>query len=358
MKLFKISTLLLLTLFLNRDINAMNLNILCWNGYAQDAHVDEFKVLIKNKYKIELHVKVTNASNPADFFEMIKEKKVDLISPAHNIAKSKQWPLIVEKLVLPINIGNIPNYSDLIAPLQKPHYISVFDDIYGVPIVYGVYGLYYNADIVIEAPTSWNVFWDKKYKDKYSISADYAEANAYITSLALNSSAENINHFDVAQFVQIREKYIDLVENANNYWQGVDEVHNLKGMAIATGWGFSIQALRSMGENWKLASPKEGTTGWIDNWMIGYSLANKPLKKRIAEEWINFSISPKIQAHYVTSIGQSPVNHKAATYLSKKQIKEYRLDNPNFIKTDIILWPTLVEKDQKAINAIQYKRKK
>jgi len=333
---------------------AMNLNILCWEGYAEKENVAEFQLFIKTKYKINLKMNVKSVSSPSEFYTQIKEKKVDIISPAHNIAKSKQWPLIFDKLVLPINIDNIPNYKDIIDPLQRPHYISVFDDIYGVAIVYGVYGLYYNSDIVDQVPTSWNIFWDPKYKNKYSISSSYAEANVYITSLAMDGKKNNLNHFNVQSFIKMRQKYIKLISNANNFWRGIDKVDNLRGMSIATGWGFSIDDLRKIGENWKLAQPKEGTTGWIDNWMIGHSLKNKPMKKLIAEEWINYTLSPKNQASYVDKIGQSPVNNKASKYLTAQQVKEFHLDDPSFFKTNIILWPTLIDRDQKAINSIPY----
>ncbi len=137
------------------------LRILCWEGYAPGTHTKQFEQFIKNRYDIDLKVVVKDVSDPKEFFYEIRAKNVDLISPAHNIPKSHQWNLIRGKLVLPINLENIPNYQYIIPALKKAEYITQDDKIYGVPIVYGPYGLAYNTSLVKKEPKSWNVFWEK-----------------------------------------------------------------------------------------------------------------------------------------------------------------------------------------------------
>jgi len=347
-----IVVLLLFVFLYANNSHALELNILCWEGYVNEKHITEFSKIIEGKYKVDIHLNVINVTDPGQFYNMVLFKKADLISPAHNIPKSEQWPLIPNGLVIPIDIENIPNYKNIISPLQKAHHISVFDDIYGVPIVYGLYGLYYNVDKVSKIPDSWTVFWEPQYKNKYSVSINYMEANAYISGLSMGFSKDNISQFGVADILRIKKRLWELMNNANNFWQGVDKADNLKGMSIATGWGFAISELNKAGEQWKVAYPKEGTTGWIDNWMIGYSLQDKPLLKRIAEEWINYSLSPEVQAAYATELSQFPVNMKAGQYLTEQQIKSFHLNQPDFIKKEIIIWPELVSKEQKLIRSV------
>ena len=183
------------------------------------------------------------------------------------------------------------------------------------------------------------------------------EANAYISGLASGFSRNKMNQFNRQKILQIRTKLEYLMKNANNLWHGVDKVENLQNVSIATGWGFSISRLNQDGEKWRIAYPQEGTTGWIDNWLIGYSLKNKPLLKQLAEEWINNSLDPKVQAHYSKTLGQFPVNSAAKKYLSDQEIKKYHLNDPNFIKNEIILWPTLIPKEQSLIRSIGLSQK-
>lgn len=336
----------ILALSFYSSIHSQELKILCWEGYASEEYLVKFKELIKQKYNIDLRITVNDVSDPYEFYDKIRSKEVDLISPAQNIPKSDQWNFIKKKLVVPINLDNIPNYKDIIPALKKTHYISVFDNVYGVPIVYGPYGLAYNTNIIKEEPKSWNILWDPRYKNKYSVSSDYHEANIYISALALGYDPNIIFNYNDINTIKLREKLKNLAVNANNFWVGVDSAEKLRGLALATAWGFSFPELQRKGDVWKMAQPKEGVTGWVDNWMIGYSLKSNPELKRIAEEWINFSIGPFVQVGYVRNIAQFPVNLKIKNLLTEKEVKNFHLDDPNYFKNNLILWQPLRRRDQ------------
>ncbi len=337
---------LLLLLFLSFDVLSQTLKILCWQGYATKEYVEDFEKLIKKKYKIDLKVIVKDVSDPQEFYDALRGRNADLISPAHNIPKSYQWPLIQFNLTLPINLKNIPNYKNIIPSLKKSYFVSDYKNTYGVPIVYGSYGLLYNTKFFKKAPKSWNIFWDPRWKGKYSISSDYFEANIYIALLSLGVPAKYLFDINSADNQDVKKRLIRLARNSSSFWKGVDNAKDLKGLAFATGWGFSIPELNKEGEVWKMATPKEGTSGWVDHWMIGHSLKNKPKLKRIAEEWINYSISPKIQAKYVRNIAQFPVNTKVKNLLTKKEIDTFHINEPDYIKKNLILWKVLSKREQ------------
>jgi len=318
------------------------LRILCWEGYAPEEHIEKFELFIKNKYDVNLNVKVTYASEIHEFFDQIRGQKTDLISPAHNLPKSKKWNFISGNVVLPLNLDNIPNYKNIIPSLKKADYITDNGKIYGAPIVYGIYGLAYNTHFFEQAPTSWDILWNKKYAGNYAISSDYYEANIYIT--ALTELPNNDALFDYEQLKNnkmVHKKLKQLAENSSRFWKGIDKVDDLKGLAIATAWGFSFTELNKQGEQWKFARPKEGTTGWIDNWLIGYSLKNKPQMKLIAEEWINYSLSPEMQIDYLRNINQFPVNLSITPSLTAQEIKNYHLNEPQYIENNILFWKPL-----------------
>ena len=143
---------------------AEELRMLVWEGYTPPDLCEKFKKLVKEKHGIDLTLKIKYVSGNDDFFPALKNKTADIISPSHNVPMDKRWKLIKMKLVLPLNLKNIPNYKNIIPALQNADYCTEGGEVYAVPHVRGPYGLAYNTTVIKEAPATWNVFWDPKYK--------------------------------------------------------------------------------------------------------------------------------------------------------------------------------------------------
>lgn len=330
--------------------HAEELRILCWEGYAPPKFTRKFERYISDKYDIALKVTVRNVSSPQEFFDWVRIKDIDLISPAHNIPKSPKWQLIERKLVLPLNLNNIPNYQLINPALRNSHYVTSDDKVYGVPIVYGSYGLAYNTAYFSAPPKSWRILFDNKYKGRFVLSADYYEANVYIAALASGLGGEDIFDFDNLWYNDtVQENLRTLALNAKSFWIGTDKASDLHGLALAIAWGFSFNELKSKGEVWKFAQPQEGTTGWVDNWLVSHSLKDNPMMKQIAEEWINFSIGSAMQIHYARELGQFPVNFAIRGELTKEEVERFKLDDADYINNQLILWETLSLREQNGL---------
>ncbi len=71
-----------------------------------------------------------------------------------------------------------------------------------------------------------------------------------------------------------------------------------------------------------MADPAEGTMWWIDEYAFTWALAEKPFLKKVAEEWINKSLSPEFQVdHLVREVGIFPVVTNIADRLTNKEKK-------------------------------------
>ncbi len=277
-----------------------------------------------------------------------------IVSPAHNIIKDERFNYIRKKLALALRMDNIPNYRDILEPLQNAEYISVDDRVYGVPLAHGPYGLAYNTKYFKTPPESWNILWDKKYIGKYTISKDYYEVNCYITAMKLGYSANQYYSFDFLKSSDIfRRRLKQLAKNSHSFWTGVDSANDLRGMALATTWGFSLSALAKEGEVWKIASPREGTTGWVDNFIVNNQLKNDPFLRRVAEEWMNYILSPEFQAEVVVrQLGCDPVNIKTRQLLTPQEIKKHHLDEADYFIKHRILWPTLSQRHRNGMSLL------
>ena len=284
------------------------LNLLVWEGYAPPAQVEKFESYIQAKYNRKVTLDIKYISDPNDFFNAVRSQKADIISPTHNLLKDSKFNYIDKKLILPVDLRNIPNYENLIPDLHHADYITKDGRVYGVPFAHGPYGLAYNA-MLVKPPDTWNIFWDPVYANKYTISADYYEVNIYITALALGYDREMLDKADMLNNPVLQRKLRSLIKNAHSLWNGVDKPEDLTGLSLAAVWGFSLPELRKRGETWEIANPKEGTIGWVDNYVICYSLREEPFLRKIAEEWLNFVISPDYQIDVVVhGLGSDPVN--------------------------------------------------
>ncbi len=303
------------------------LRMMVWEGYTPDELQKKFIDLVKEKYNVDLRLEISFVNGNDDFFPVLRDGKADVISPSHPVPKDKRWKLIDLNLVLPLNLDNIPNYKNILPSLQKADYCTEGSQVYAVPHVRGPYGLAYNTTLVKEAPDTWNILWDPKYKNKYTLGKDAYVHNVSITALSMGISSNDMNNFMVLNTPEFQAKLAQLAANSAPMWEGVDSAKILKGLSLAIVWGFSLPELKKMGEIWKIAEPKEGTTGWVDNFMISHTLESKPTLRRIAEEWCNFVLSDDYQIYDARGLACPPVTTTVQTKLTPEEIEQFHLDD-------------------------------
>ena len=279
--------------------DTLTLRMLTWQGYAPSAQVDRFRELILKKYGIPLNIEIAYVDSSDDFFDAIRAKRADIIAPSHSVFNDPRYKFLDRRLLIPINLNNVPNYTGLMPRLKTIRYASAGDEVFFVPLTYGPYGLAYNQELLSAAPGSWKSLWQPEYAGRYTVNSDYYEANIYIAALASGMSIGDINNVDKLNTPEIKQMLTALVKNASQLWGGVDLASDLSGHTLATSWGFSFPALRQRGEEWKMACPREGTTVWIDGYALSKTLQDRPQHKRLAEEWINFTLSDEFQTRAI-----------------------------------------------------------
>jgi len=334
------------------SVSAETLRILEWGAYVPEKVQKQVIQIAKDKYGIDLDFEVKYVNSNDDFFPALKGKTVDIVTPSHNVPRDERYRLIKHKLVLPLNLDNVPNYKNVDTGLQNAEYCSEGGQVYGVPIARGPYGLAYNTTIINEAPTSWKIFWDPQYKGKYSIGKHQYEENIFSVALAMGYAKEDISNYKKLNNPEFQKKLAEFVTNAGGMWDGIDKPEDLKGLAFATTWGDSLNGLRDAGELWKMVEPKEGTTAWVDNLMISHTLKDKPKLKQIAEELANIILSNEYQIEDVVGGGTTPVVSTIMDKLTPEDIERFHLDEPDYFKNNMVLWPTLNKVDRKGLKRL------
>lgn len=289
----------------------MTLRLLIWDGYAPEAVRASFIKSVRETYGVDLTFSITYASNPDDFFDALRNDKVDLISPAHNLPKDSRYNLTTNGLTLPIRLSNIPNYAHLVPELYRQPWAMEGGEIYAVPVVQGPYALAYNTALVPEEPTSWGVFWDPAWRGKFMVHKDYYELNVYISALALGHRPAEIFRFDAIKGPRLDGKIGYLAAESASFWQGFDKPENYRGLALSTTWRCTFPEAGGAFKGWRIAVPKEGTPWWIDAMLISHTLKENPTLRRIAEAWINHLLTDPVQTHAIArELGTYPVTRK------------------------------------------------
>ncbi|MBU2511364.1 extracellular solute-binding protein [bacterium] len=333
-----------LSVFQTSNLSAETLRMMIWEGYFPAEYRTQFQDLVKKKYGVDLKLEVSFVTDPDQFYDLLRKKSLDIITPSHNLLKDERYNFIKKGILLPINLDNVPNYKDLAPGLKNVEYIREDGKLYAMPFANGPYGLAYNTNLVKEPPTSWNALLDPKYAGKYTLVEDYSEVNIYIAALMAGIRNDQLDSYQEVNTPQVNAILKKLRQNTGGYWNGVDKASDLKGKLLATSWGFSFSDLASQGEVWKFADPKEGSPWWVDNFALSWTLADKPQLKEIAEELINYVIGPQFQLNNVVNyLSAAPVNLK--TPLTAQQKAEFRLDDDEetFLKRRI-LWPILTKR--------------
>ncbi len=317
----------------------ITIRIHCWKGYSK-PYTGQFLELVKKKYKKDIRLVITNVSNPEEFWDVSRRSKADLISPAHNILKSRNGVFINKGIVLPVNLKNIPNYKFLLPILQRNKFVTENGKIYGVPYTMGSYGLAYNSKKV-KKPESWQVLWNEKNKKTYTISQDYPDCNIYITALVLGADYNVLYNYNKLMkqipLLEFQKKLNMLSINSFSMWKGTADYKEFPSLSYAATWGYAVVKANKNGGDWKMATPIEGSTMWIDHWVITQSVKDNLLKKVLCEEWINYCLSPNLQVGAIRNWGVSPVVSNIENLLTEDEIQIFKVGDIQYWKT-LSLW--------------------
>lgn len=310
------------------------LRILAWDGYTPTPQLEAYTAAAKKRFGVDLFIEVHYAKQFEEFFNGLRSGKFDLVAPIYDIIKDESYGLISKKLILPLDLANIPNYKRLIGVLKHPEYATQGDKVYAVAMVQGPYGLMYNTARVA-APQSWSVLWEPQFKGQYSI-GNLPNFNVLTVAMSLGLKGDAVFDYDTLRTdPRVLDRLTRLIQNSSKVWDGVDNAQDLENLTMTVGYGFSMPALQKMGQNWDYASPAEGTIWWVDNWVISARLANQPLLKRIAEDFINFTLSPQYQLEvFMRGTGSFPVTMAVKPLASRKERAVFHLDDPHYLTRD------------------------
>jgi putative spermidine/putrescine transport system substrate-binding protein len=288
------------------------LNLIAWAGYVEDGSTDpkvDWVTPFEQKTGCQTSVKVAGSSD--EMVTLMRTGGYDGVSASGDASLR----LVAGGDVAPVNVDLVSNYKDVIPALKDQPYNTVDDVHYGIPHGRGANLLMWRTDKVKPAPTSWNVVFDSSSPYKGHITAYdrpiyIADAAVYLKATQPDLKITNPYELDEDQF----NAAVDLLKQqrkaAGEYW--TDATKEIQAFTsgstlVGTTWQYQTNTLEASKVPVKAILPKEGSTGWSDTWMI-HSKAKHP---NCMYKWLDWVISPKVNAEIAEWFGEAPANSKS-----------------------------------------------
>ncbi|WP_284750028.1 ABC transporter substrate-binding protein [Amycolatopsis sp. RTGN1] len=317
------------------------LNVLAWPGYAENGSNDpkvNWVTPFEQQTGCKVNVKPFGTSDEA--VTLMKTGQYDVVSASGDASLR----LVASGDAEPVNTALVPNYADVQPFLKDKSWNSVGGVSYGIPHGWGANLLTWRTDKVTPAPTSWSVMFDANspYKGKviaYDSPIYIADAALYLMAHQPDLGIKNPYALDDKQFtaaVNLLKQQRPLV---SEYWSDyLKESQALKNAdaVVGTAWQVTVNLTKGEGAPLESAVPSEGATGWSDTWMV----AAKSAHKTCAYKWLDYIISPKVNAQVAEYFGEAPANTKACAEMTDKTLCDTYHASDAAYASKIAYWTT------------------
>ncbi|MBQ0984702.1 ABC transporter substrate-binding protein [Streptomyces sp. F63] len=294
-------------------------NLIAWAGYVEDGTNDPDVDWVSGFEKeTGCQVNTKTAASSDEMVSLMKTGQYDAVSASGDASLR----LIASGDAAPVNTDLIPNYADVFEGLKNKDWNTVKDVPYGVPHGRGANLLMYNTEKVKPAPTSWSAVFDKgsEYKGKvtaYDSPIYIADAALYLMATQPDLGIKNPYALDQKQFDASVALLKEQNANIGEYWSDyLKEISAFKSgdSVVGTTWQVIVNAAKAEKAPVEAVLPKEGATGWSDTWM----LSAKAEHPNCAYKWMDWIISPEVNAQVAEYFGEAPSNAKSCELTADK----------------------------------------
>ena len=137
----------------------VTLNVYNWGEYISNGSDESIDVVAAFEKLTGIAVNYTTFDSNESMYAKLKSgaASYDVIIPSdYMVAK-----MIDEEMLLPLDYGNIPNFSLIDEQYKNPDYDP--DNAYTVPYMLCTTGIIYTTGMVEQAPAAWADLWDEQY---------------------------------------------------------------------------------------------------------------------------------------------------------------------------------------------------
>ncbi|MEY9966429.1 putative spermidine/putrescine transport system substrate-binding protein [Streptacidiphilus sp. MAP12-16] len=298
-------------------------NIVAWAGYVeygQDSKTVDWVSAFTKSTGCKVNLKVAGTSD--EMVALMKTGQYDTVSASGDATLR----LIAGGDVAPVNTDLVPNYAGIYPSLKNQPWNSVKGVAYGIPHGRGANLLMYNTAKVTPAPTSWAAVFTpgSPYSGHITAYDDpiyIADAALYLMKSQPSLGIKNPYALTTTQLAAATTLLKAQKKQVSSYWSDYTKEQAAFDSGddwLGTTWEVIQQAVAADGKvKTNAILPSEGATGWSDTWMVSAHAAHP----NCAYQWMNYIVSPKVNAQVAEYFGEAPANSLACAQIT---------DNANF----------------------------
>ena len=318
---------------------AGELNLLTWEGYADDSFIKPFEEATGCK------VTATYVGSNDDFAPKLAAGGgvFDLISPSIDSTA----PLIAAGFVDAIDTSRIDRWDELYSQFKENDGINAGGQVYGVPYAWGAIAFMYRPDKFDTPPTSLASLWDPALEGRISL---WDDKSALYVAARQNGDMDIYNLSD-DQIAAAQASLVSQKPLVRKYWSTAGELVDLYKSGevwISNTWaGYQSALLAEEGIEVVEFIPEENAEGWMDSFMVVAGAPNEDC----AYQFLNMAISEQGQCGVANVNGYSVTNPVAArNCMSDEQFAALHQDDPDYLDS-LLLWQNLGDRLQTYTNA-------
>jgi putative spermidine/putrescine transport system substrate-binding protein len=292
------------------------LTVLAWPGYAEDGTTDPTQDWVhpfQDQTGCQVTVQVFGTSDEAFSLYNTNPDTYDVVSASGDASLR----LVRAGYVQPVNVDLVPNYADIFPELKDKPYNTVDGVHYGIPHGRGSNQLLWRTDKISGELDSWTAMFDPNGPGAGKVSVYdapiyIADAGVLLMATRADLGIKNPYALDDTQFAAAVDLLKKQKSTISQYW--VDYAKQQQAFEsgdalIGTTWQVITNLLQAETPPVPVKSvkPKEGATGWSDTWMIN----SKTQHINCAYKWLDYIVSPKVNAQVASWFGEAPGNSKA-----------------------------------------------
>ena len=297
----------LASLLPRRAASATEVRAMAWQGYEKPLGARDF--LKQNNVTLQ----TTYVSSNEDILTKLLAGgmgSIDLGTP-----EIKYVDMMLDAGVLEaMDAARVPNIGRIMPFFRDQARLRRDGKTYAVPFTWGTQPMLYRPDLVKETPTSWLDVIKPEHKGKVVMGGSLL-GNISIWAKVV-TGAPVATHLTAAQLKETIDFLIKVKkEHARTVAASFGEMTDIlaRGDAVIStiGWEPVVQWVKKKGATLAMVYPKEGTTGFIDTYVVPRKAPNYELNLRL----INHALSAEAQAEFAREMGQGIVNVDAIAAL-------------------------------------------
>lgn len=213
-------------------------------------------------------------------------------------------------LLSAIDLSLIPNFKNIGQSFLDPEFDP--ENSFSVPYLWGTTGMIVNTEHISNYEQSWNLLWNKDYTGKLAMLNNSGE----VMAAALKRLRYSINSNKPSE---VEEAFDELKKQKKlllGYLSVTDIQEEIKEGNLWAAQIYSGEAMELVDENPNLEYfiPNEGSSKWVDNFIITSGARNKAA----AHAFINYMLNAKVSAENANYLWYANCNVMAKRYTSKE----------------------------------------